>query len=289
MSTRLVRIAMLIAVGTIYFAVNARPASSSPLLMSEDAYRLPYQHDVSPSIKLTRGNFDPGKASHKGREAFAFDFAQEGNTTFTVAAARSGRVLDVREDQPSGCNKPNCSNYIVISHEPDDGTTDLYLHLEGDSVIPQIGDWVHRGCPIATADDTGKSTDNHLHFVRVEMPQRTGWPHVATKSVPITDPPTSIGFDDVAGGGSAVHEASHYVRVQQRSSPPMWRCRFLRIGGWTVIGTKPALLCKPNLKRRGYVGWNHPNRKRRGACHNRHRDVTRWCAIWGILREPLRD
>lgn len=198
--TRIISAAILLMGVFIYFAADPRPAASSPLLMSEDSYRLPYPPGISPLIRLTQGNFEPGPGSHKGREAFAFDFAQEGNTTFTVVAARSGRILDIREDQPTGCNKPNCANYVVIAHEPDDGTADLYLHLEMDSVIPQVGEWVHRGCPIATADDTGKSTENHLHFVRVEKPDKLGWPHVSEKSVPIIDSPTNGGFEDVEGG-----------------------------------------------------------------------------------------
>lgn len=197
---RFVRSAVLLAIGVIILLADAKAASSSPLLLSEDAYRLPYSPGVTPSILLTQGNFNPGKDGHKGREAYAFDFAQEGNTTFTVLAARSGRVFDIREDQPSGCDKPKCSNYIVIAHEPDDRTADLYLHLEADSVIPEIGDWVHRGCPIATADDTGRSTANHLHFARIDKPNRSGWPHVVQMSVPITASPTTSGFEDVAGG-----------------------------------------------------------------------------------------
>lgn len=202
MPTRFVRIAIVLLTGALYFAADVRPATSSPLLMSEDTYRLPYPPGISPSIRLTQGNFEPGNLSHKGKAAFAFDFTQEGKTTFTVVAARSGRVLDIREDQPTGCNKPNCPNYILIAHEPDDGTADLYLHLKKDSVEPQIGDWVHRGCPIATADKTGWSTANHLHFVREKKPSpdRLGWPLVRTKSVPITDSPTGGGFEDVAGG-----------------------------------------------------------------------------------------
>ena len=166
-------------------------------LRSENEYKLPYPPGLT--VYTTQGNDETGKGfSHHGKDSKAFDFAN--GTQFPVLAARSGRVFDFREDQTEGCGTKDCSNYIVIVHEPDDGTADLYLHLKQDSVIPQIGDWVVRGCQIAAADNTGRSTGNHLHFAKEKMPKDQGWPHVLTGSVLITSGITGLGFEDVTGG-----------------------------------------------------------------------------------------
>lgn len=129
------------------------------------------------TIYVTQGN--NSSFTHKGKEAYAFDFAVAGiNVGFTVTAAQSGKVIAVEDSSNIQCDglnhevSPevqylrNCwsyANFIIIAD--DDGTTAAeYLHLAPGTVKVQTGQHVNQGDPLATAGHTGWATFTHLHF-----------------------------------------------------------------------------------------------------------------------------
>jgi hypothetical protein len=96
------------------------------------------------------------------------DYAVYGNLQFPVLAADSGTVTEsngynCKDNADSNSNPPcyNYGNFMVITHPS--GYKTYYAHLVRGSLLP-YGTTVTRGQQIAVADDTGKSTANHLHF-----------------------------------------------------------------------------------------------------------------------------
>lgn len=112
--------------------------------------------------------YDPSGKSH-----YSFDFAAPHDSSgkspmFAVHAAKAGIVVRARWIQENG-SETSPGNYIVL----EDRTTNpvsyqLYLHLAQDSIPPALrvpGAVVVQGQFLGLADDTGKSSGNHLHFM----------------------------------------------------------------------------------------------------------------------------
>ena len=107
--------------------------------------------------------------THNGLTAYAFDFDLNYET---VVAARSGKVVMVRENSNAGgCSSfyANSSNYVVIDHG--DGTAGSYLHLAYNTVEVEVGQIVARGEALAISGETGVTCSDvdggpgpHLHF-----------------------------------------------------------------------------------------------------------------------------
>lgn len=126
-------------------------------------YRLPWAPTVS--MELTQDCNDSEYADHIGTGSFAWDFAN--GTHFAVRAARAGVVTHLKMSSRSGCNTIQCvdeANYIVVDHG--DGTASVYLHVDAESLDPQIrcGQAVAQGQHLADAGSTGWSTGPHLHY-----------------------------------------------------------------------------------------------------------------------------
>jgi murein DD-endopeptidase MepM/ murein hydrolase activator NlpD len=116
-------------------------------------------------MQLTQDCNDSCCADHVGTDEYAYDWANGG--AFTIVAARGGTVSHLKINSTSGCGTSGCvnqANLIVIDHG--DGTQSTYLHLEGDSLAPNVvcGGTVQRGQPLARSGTTGWSTGIHLHF-----------------------------------------------------------------------------------------------------------------------------
>jgi murein DD-endopeptidase MepM/ murein hydrolase activator NlpD len=116
-------------------------------------------------MELTQDCNDSFFADHIGSGKNAWDFAN--GTHFPVSVARDGIVTHVKMSSHSGCDTSACvdyANYVVIDHG--DGTTSIYLHLDGHSLDPSVrcGAPVHQGQKLATAGATGWATGPHLHF-----------------------------------------------------------------------------------------------------------------------------
>ena len=120
--------------------------------------------------KVTQGNSGPDGSSHEAgtNQEFAFDLWMPDGTE--ILATRGGIVGDVVETNTKNynpCNPatPNAdgpSNFIRIDHA--DGTFSYYAHVQPNSVIPEEGDYVGRGAPLALVGDIGRACGAHLHY-----------------------------------------------------------------------------------------------------------------------------
>jgi hypothetical protein len=102
-----------------------------------------------------------GAYSHK--DMFAYDFDLPEGEKF--CAARSGRVIDVKEDSDKGGPDRkfmNDANTILIDHG--DGTYGFYGHLKKDGALVEKGDYVFTGEVIGLSGKTGFASGPHLHF-----------------------------------------------------------------------------------------------------------------------------
>lgn len=122
-------------------------------------YRLPYADEVSFSVLQAYGS----RLSHRGSEYYTIDFGMPEGTE--VYSAREGRVVRTEDRFDVSCWRVDCdrfANFIDIRHL--DGTLGRYFHLQQESVLVKVGQWVERGEPIARSGDTGYSNAPHLHF-----------------------------------------------------------------------------------------------------------------------------
>jgi hypothetical protein len=95
---------------------------------------------------------------------FAIDIVMPVGTP--VLAARDGTVMDIEEDFNSGGTDRtkfvDKANHVRILNE--DGTMDLYAHLDLASVNVRPGGRIRAGQQIARSGNTGFSSGPHLHF-----------------------------------------------------------------------------------------------------------------------------
>jgi murein DD-endopeptidase MepM/ murein hydrolase activator NlpD len=125
-------------------------------------YKLPF--DASdPQWWLGQGN--NGTFTHKGSQAYAFDFGAKAGTD--ILAARAGEVVFVRNDQDGNSyDDPSCTNckpnMVQIRHE--DGTFGSYFHMPQNGVTVVVGQHVERGQVLGQVGNTGYSTGPHVHF-----------------------------------------------------------------------------------------------------------------------------
>lgn len=136
------------------------------------AYQYPWKGGVSHTG--TQGNNTSG--SHKGSQAWAFDFSMPEGTE--IRAARDGTVEWLQENLtatynpnlPAGPgNMPfpdgdlqNWGNAVRLRHAG--GFTSWYFHIQPNGVLVNVGDDVTQGQVIALSGNTGRSTSPHLHF-----------------------------------------------------------------------------------------------------------------------------
>jgi murein DD-endopeptidase MepM/ murein hydrolase activator NlpD len=120
-------------------------------------------------VSTAQGNKTPDPtASHCcPPQNYAFDFAMADKST--IYATRGGVVGDLVESNTvnanpctQGLSADAPSNYVRVDHQ--DGTYSYYAHVDTNSVIPQIGDTVQRGDPLAKVDNIGRSCGPHLHY-----------------------------------------------------------------------------------------------------------------------------
>jgi murein DD-endopeptidase MepM/ murein hydrolase activator NlpD len=122
------------------------------------AYSLPYEKGKS--FLLVQG-YQSKLFSHKGE--FALDFKMKTGTK--ICAARSGIVIELREDSKKGGIKHKYlseGNHVIIKHG--DGTFASYWHLKYNGALVNVGDTVKQGDAIGLAGKTGFALFPHLHF-----------------------------------------------------------------------------------------------------------------------------
>ncbi|WMN05975.1 M23 family metallopeptidase [Marivirga arenosa] len=121
-------------------------------------YLLPYKHGKK--VRVGQGN--NGSGTHKGINAIDFNL-EIGDSIY---AARSGIVVDVKEDSNKGGNGPQFEpfgNFIKVYHE--DGTLGDYVHLVKNGSLVKKGDRIEEGQLIGISGNTGWSSGPHLHFM----------------------------------------------------------------------------------------------------------------------------
>lgn len=136
-------------------------------------YRLPWRDGTT--VGVGQGNADTVSHFPNSSQEFAFDFSLTDGQV--IRAVRGGSVEWFQETQSTNYNpfqpttpnnQPfpqgstlNWGNTVRIEHQ--DGTFAWYFHIRQNGVIVTQGQQVQRGQPIAFADNTGRSTNAHLH------------------------------------------------------------------------------------------------------------------------------
>lgn len=132
----------------------------------DSLYCLPYPIGEAASVNQSYSS----QSSHRGR--FAYDFAMPFGSE--IAAARDGRVLEIKDQFGDNQAKGGQENGAYIGH--DDGTMAAYLHFSGGGVLVEVGDEVTAGQVIGLVGTSGTSRDNpHLHFEVFEHTDHPQW------------------------------------------------------------------------------------------------------------------
>lgn len=120
-------------------------------------YVLPYAVGDAHLVTNTTGHYTPANA---GVGLYAIDFAMPVGTP--VRAARTGRVVAVRDRFPDGNGVDLEENFVFIRHA--DGSVARYFHLTRNGAAVSEGDQVESGELIGWSGNTGQTAGPHLHF-----------------------------------------------------------------------------------------------------------------------------
>lgn len=185
--------------GRIGYGLTVSYARGNPVEARHDdsvLYLFPFAHGTKHRVSQGyHGNF-----THFGANEYALDFDMEIGTP--VLAARSGRVVEVKEDSNRGGPSASYSqdaNYVLVYH--DDGSFGNYVHLRRNGAEVAVGDSVDAGDLIGYSGNTGQSSGPHLHF-DVRLPTMDG----RMRSIPTR-------FLNYDGTAVDVEEGRHYYSL----------------------------------------------------------------------------
>lgn len=131
-------------------------------------YKLPWSTALNIKITGSVGHFLLYNSCSEASCRYAYDFwnPDAGNRMFPLLASKGGVVWAIKETCSNG--DTNCTNYLVLKDESTSPATyQLYYHLAHNSVPNHFvarQTYVQQGEYIGNVDDTGFSTDHHLHF-----------------------------------------------------------------------------------------------------------------------------
>ncbi len=180
--------------GSAEGGLHSNPSSGNPLWGFVDP--------LKGAGRLSRDRHgDPGSRSY-----FAKDYgAPIGTPIYSMRSGVVTKVVEGYADYPpggsGGSDRSNLVNYVTIELDDLDGFDDdyqaVYVHVQQNSVIVNVGDRVEAGQLIARTGHNGWSTGPHLH---VEVNKRTG-----TSSFGTTKP---FNIDNITGGTTGVPVAT---------------------------------------------------------------------------------
>jgi murein DD-endopeptidase MepM/ murein hydrolase activator NlpD len=123
---------------------------------STSPYCLPFATDSAYTV--TQSYCSPPPRSHQTR--FAWDFAMPMSTE--ILAAREGVVIEMREHWLDSDSQGGHENVVVLLH-PDE-TLSLYIHMQHEGVLVELGDTVPQGGLLGWIGTSGTGFP-HLHFM----------------------------------------------------------------------------------------------------------------------------
>ncbi len=139
------------------FALRLDAPAAAPEPAPAVLHHLPFPAETSWSV--FQGN-DQGPTHNDVWNRYAFDFTMpEGSP---VVATADGVVAFVKEDTTGPTGRWQDNNEVAIRYA--DGTTGVYLHLQRDGALVEVGQAVSAGEVIGRSGNTGNSGGPHLHF-----------------------------------------------------------------------------------------------------------------------------
>lgn len=155
------------------------PEAAPKAVQTFTGYKLPWSTALNIKITGSIGHFlDYGSCSETScRYAYDFWNPDAGNRMFPLLASKGGVVWAYKETCPNGST--DCTNYLVLKDDSTSPATyQLYYHLAYKSIPDHFVSgqtYVQQGEYIGNVDDTGYSTDHHLHFHVYTAPSNSSY------------------------------------------------------------------------------------------------------------------
>ena len=151
----------------------SNPTAFSTAAATFTGYKLPWSSALRIKITGSVGHFLDYHSCSELSCRYAYDFwnPDSSNRMFPILASKGGFLRAWRESCAN--NDHSCPNYLVLEDNSTSPTTyQLYYHIAYHSLAAGLkaGDYVQQGQYIANVDNTGASTDSHLHFMVYQSP-----------------------------------------------------------------------------------------------------------------------
>ena len=183
--------------------LRMRFTGTKTLLPSQNAvtaaftgYKLPWSSALRIRITGSIGHFLDYHSCSEADCRYAYDFwnPDGGNRMFPLLASKGGIVVAFR--QSCANNDHSCTNYLVLQDNSTSPTSyQLYYHMMHGSLPPDlpIGAYVQQGQFIGNADNTGYSSDSHLHFMVFTSPTAANYYWGRSVQIKFSDVPYNGG------------------------------------------------------------------------------------------------
>ena len=147
-----------------HYAVNPAKSAAAVEPKALGGYLLPWPGGFAKRLEASVGHWEvySPPSCYTDFCRYAYDFTDE--TMFPLVASRGGTVYTYNDNCANG--NPSCTNYLLL-YSADTGSYQIYWHLAYNSIpaaLHAYGARVNQGQFIGIVDDTGYSTNHHLHF-----------------------------------------------------------------------------------------------------------------------------